>query len=237
MNHYNKIIILFSIIAYTNSCKRLSELELQSEHSPNIILILADDMGYADLNTYGATYATPNLNSLAQEGIKLTNFYSFPNCSPTRAALMTGAYPQRVGMPRVVGPKGPAWTKDIYRLGLNSNETTIAEMLRENGYATAAVGKWHLGHHIEHLPLKHGFDTYFGLPYSNDMHPPNNPEWPDLPLIEDSLVIELNPDQRKLTKRYTDFSLNFIEKNKEEPFFFYIWRIACHTYHYMFRIV
>ncbi|WP_276167419.1 sulfatase family protein [Zobellia alginiliquefaciens] len=214
--------LLAILLTVTLSCKEKMKIAAQADNPPNIVFILADDMGYADLNIYGAPYATPNLNSLAQEGMKLTNFYSFPNCSPTRAALMTGSYPQRVGMPRVVGPNGPAWTEDLYRLGLNPNETTLAEMLGGNGYTTAAVGKWHLGHQIEHLPINHGFDTYFGLPYSNDMHPPNNPEWPDLPLIQDSLVIELNPDQRTLTKRYTDFGLDFIDKNKEKPFFLYL---------------
>ena len=159
---------------------------------------------------------------MAKEGIKLTSFYAMPSCSPSRAALMTGCYPQRVGIPFVVGPEGPDWTKDKFNIGLNPQEETVAEMLKKKGYATACVGKWHLGHLPEHLPTHHGFDEYFGLPYSNDMWPANGKEWPDLPLVEGEKVIETNPDQSQLTQRYTRRALRFIEQHQEEPFFLYL---------------
>lgn len=135
---------------------------------------------------------------------------------------MTGCYPQRVGLPWVVGPKGPAWTADKYLVGLNSAEETLPELLQKREYTTACVGKWHLGHLQPHLPLQHGFDTYFGLPYSNDMVPSNQSEWPDLPLLEGNQVVESNPDQSQLTKRYTEKAVAFIEAQKEGPFFLYL---------------
>ena len=191
--------------------------------SPNIIFILADDLGYADLGCYGAAgIQTPRIDQMAKEGIKLTSFYAMPSCSPSRAALMTGCYPQRVGIPFVVGPEGPNWTKDKFNIGLNPREETLAEILKKKGYATVCVGKWHLGHLPEHLPTHHGFDEYFGLPYSNDMWPANGKEWPDLPLVEGEKVIETNPDQSQLTQRYTQRALGFIEQHQEEPFFLYL---------------
>ena len=190
---------------------------------PNIIFILADDLGYADLGCFGAKgVQTPRLDSMAAEGLKLTSFYVMPSCSPSRAALMTGCYPQRVGFPFVVGPEGPEWTQGRHQLGLHPQEETVAEVLREAGYATACIGKWHLGHHPEHLPTHHGFDEYFGLPYSNDMRPTNNNEWPDLPLIDGETVVEINPDQSQLTQRYTQRALTFLEQHQQEPFFLYL---------------
>jgi arylsulfatase A-like enzyme len=189
---------------------------------PNIIIIFADDLAYSDLSCFGASFPTPNLDSLAKEGMRFTNFYAQPQCSPSRAALLTGCYPQRVGIPWVVGPEGPAWTKDKYFVGLHQDEQTLPELLKSKGYATACVGKWHLGHHSAHLPTRHGFDTYFGLPYSNDMYPPNQVEWPDLPLLDQEKIIEKNPDQSLLTQRYTEKAIQFIQKNKRKPFFLYL---------------
>jgi arylsulfatase len=189
---------------------------------PNVIIILADDLGYADLSCYGSTIRTPNLDRMAADGMRLTHFYAQPQCSPSRAALLTGCYPQRVGIPWVVGPKGPDWTKDKYFVGLNPAEQTLPELLKNNGYATACVGKWHLGHYEAHLPTRHGFDQYYGLPYSNDMVSTAGPDWSDLPLMEGKRVIELNPDQSKLTQRYTDRAVAFINANRTRPFFLYL---------------
>lgn len=190
---------------------------------PNVILILTDDQGYADVGVYGARgFATPNIDRLASEGMRFTSFYA-PNaaCSPTRAAIMTGSYAPRVGIPHVLGPRS--------RRGLNPDEWTIAELLRERGYATTAVGKWHLGDHPDFLPTNHGFDSYFGIPYSNDMSPvpANNPReyarrHPGLPLIRDTTVIEREPDQRSLVQRYTEEVVSFIDAHADRPFFVYM---------------
>jgi arylsulfatase len=189
---------------------------------PNIILILADDMGYADVQGYGAAYPTPNILKLQREGMKLTSFYAQPQCSPSRAALMTGCYPQRVGIPWVVFPEGPEIAKDKYFVGLHPDEQTLPELLKQRSYATACIGKWHLGHHQEHLPLQHGFDEYFGLPYSNDMGPEKFASWPALPLIDGNEVVEKSPDQSALTARYTMRALAFIDKHAGKPFFLYL---------------
>jgi len=189
---------------------------------PNVIIIFADDLGYGDIEGFGAKYSTPNLKALQLEGMKFTSFYSQPQCSPSRAALMTGCYPQRVGIPWVVGPEGPQWTRDKYFIGLNPNEKTLAEIFKDKNYSTACIGKWHLGHHAQHLPTHHGFDMYFGLPYSNDMWPPNLPEFPDLPLMDNENIIEKNPDQTQLIKRYTERALTFIKQKKSSNFFLYI---------------
>ena len=188
-------------------------------HKPNFVVILTDDQGYEDAGCYGSPdIDTPNLDRMAAEGVRFTDFYSAaPSCTPSRAALMTGCYPQRVSLPNVIGPKS--------NIGINANEVTLAEVLKTQGYATACYGKWHLGHHREFLPTRHGFDDYFGLPYSNDMwphHPTNKNGYPDLPLIEGVETIELNPDQRMLTTWYTERAVAFIEKNKERPFFLYV---------------
>ena len=167
---------------------------------PNVVLIFCDDMAYADIGSYGAKgYKTPNLDRLARQGVKFTDFYvAQPVCSASRAALLTGCYPNRVGIKGALGPQS--------KIGINSNEVTIAEILKERGYATAIYGKWHLGHRPEFLPLRHGFDDYFGLPYSNDMwpkHPTAGTNYPLLPLIRGEQTIELMPDQTRLTTWYT----------------------------------
>ncbi len=191
---------------------------------PNFVIIFCDDLGYADIGCYGAKgFETPNLDRMAAEGMRFTDFYvAAPSCTPSRAALLTGCYPQRVSLPRVLFPEGPNWTKDLSRIGINSKETTVADILKSQGYATACFGKWHLGHHPPFLPTRHGFDEYVGLPYSNDMRPENNKEYPPLPLIKDETVIESDPDQSKLTTLYTEEAIRFIEKNKDRPFFVYL---------------
>jgi arylsulfatase A-like enzyme len=189
-----------------------------SGRPPNVVLIFADDQGYADIGCYGARgYQTPHLDRLAAEGLRCTDFYvAQAVCSASRAALLTGCYPNRIG---ILGALGPA-----SKIGIHAGERTLAEVLKARGYATAIYGKWHLGHHPQFLPTRHGFDDYFGLPYSNDMwpHHPTNKSFPDLPLIEGEKIIAHNPDQRNLTTWYTERAVRFIETNKDRPFFLYV---------------
>src|SRR5690348_10966288 len=172
---------------------------------PNIVLIFADDLGYGDVGCYGSQNRTPNLDRMAAEGVRFTDFYvAQAVCSASRAALLTGCYPNRVGILGALTPRS--------RIGLNSNEVTIAKLLKGRGYATAIYGKWHLGDAPQFLPTHHGFDEFFGLPYSNDMWPrhPANTNYPPLPLIEGEKVIEVMPDQTRLTVRYTERAVQFI---------------------------
>jgi arylsulfatase A len=190
----------------------------KTSRPPNIVLIFADDLGYGDLGCYGAKgYETPNLDHLARQGVRFTDFY-VPQavCSASRAALLTGCYSNRVGILGALGPGA--------KIGINADEVTMAEALKARGYATAIYGKWHLGDHPAFLPTRHGFDDYFGLPYSNDMWPkhPTTRTYPDLPLMEGEKVTQLNPDQTQLTTWYTEHAVRFIEKNKERPFFLYV---------------
>ncbi len=174
---------------------------------PNIVFILADDLGYGDLGCYGSkTILTPNLDRLAADGVRFECFYSgAPVCTPSRVALLTGRHPVRVGLDRVLGAKATS--------GLPESEVTLAQVLRKAGYATACVGKWHLGHESKFLPTRRGFDRYFGIPYSNDMKP--------LVLLRGEEKIEEPADLSALTKRYTDEALAFIRDNKTRPFFLY----------------
>jgi arylsulfatase A len=188
-----------------------------ADRPPNFVIIFADDLGYADLKCFGSPYSdTPNLDQMAAEGRRFTSFYvAQAVCSASRTALLTGCYPNRVG---IQGALGPAATH-----GIHPDELTIAEVLKPRGYATAIFGKWHLGHHPEFLPTRHGFDSYFGLPYSNDMWPKHpTAKFPDLPLVEGEQTIELNPDQSKLTTWYTERAVKFIEANSDRPFFLYL---------------
>jgi arylsulfatase A len=205
---------------------------------PNFVIIFTDDQGYGDLSCFGSkTIKTPNIDRIAKEGRKFTSFMvASPVCTPSRAALLTGCYPKRVGMHQHV--LFPASTK-----GLNAKEHTIADHLKGQGYATACFGKWHLGHHKETLPTANGFDTYYGIPYSNDMNHPDNKGkprggwqgmdilWADpestltkwkTPLFEDEKIVELPVDQRTITRRCTQKSIDFIKANKDKPFFVYI---------------
>lgn len=189
---------------------------------PNFIIIFADDLGYGDLGCYGhPTIRTPNLDRMASNGIRLTQFYvAAPVSSPSRAALLTGCYPKRVGLHKhVLFPHSET--------GINKNEFTIAELLKQKNYNTACIGKWHLGHQERFLPENHGFDYYFGLPFSNDMskayqNSRGNEKYEYLlPVIQGSDTLELDPDQTTLTKRLTNEALKFINRNKDEPFFLY----------------
>ena len=197
----------------------------ESNQKPNIVIIFTDDQGYEDVGEYGAEgFQTPNLDKMADNGMVFTDFHVAASvCTPSRAALLTGCYPQRVGLQGVLFPEGPEWTKGYKsQAGINQNEVTIAEMLKKEGYSTSCIGKWHLGHHKKFLPPNHGFDEYFGLPYSNDMRPENNEAYPPLPLIEGTEVIEKNPDQSQLTRRYTKRAVDFINRNQDNPFFLYL---------------
>ncbi len=193
---------------------------------PNFVIVFTDDQGYGDLSCFGhPTIHTPHLDALAAGGMKLTQFYvASPVCSPSRAALLTGCYPKRVGMHRHV-----VFPQDDH--GLHPDETTIAEVLRAGGYATAAFGKWHLGHRQGLLPTDQGFDEWFGVPYSNDMaqihRKPGNKYRFRLPLMrgttaEGCEVVEWEPDQRLLTRRYTEAAIDFIDRHHAEPFFVYL---------------
>lgn len=203
-----------------------------AESPPNVVIIFIDDMGYADIHPFGDTgYPTPNLDRMAAEGRKFTDFcVSSAVCSASRSALMTGCYHKRIGISGALGPKS--------NIGINSNETTIAEICRSQGYRTAIYGKWHLGHNPKFLPTNHGFDEYYGIPYSNDMwplHPAtlakrrSNPDapsnWSELPMIKDTkIVIEsVQPqDQEQMTKQFTERAVEFIKRDSEKPFFLYV---------------
>ncbi len=176
---------------------------------PNIIFVLTDDLGYGDLGVYGSTMiSTPNLDALAEQGLKLTSYYAPANvCTPSRAALLTGRQPIRMGL--AAGVIRPESTH-----GLPQSETTLATLLRNHGYRTAMIGKWHLGHTPEHWPTAHGFDRFYGVPYSNDMTP--------FPLYDGDEVIEEPADQARLTERYTDATIAFIEEAGDAPFFVYL---------------
>lgn len=182
---------------------------------PNVIIILTDDQGYHDMGCAGnEMMVTPNIDKMAAEGIRFTDCYAAAaTCTPSRAGLLTGCYPPRVGLYWVLFPGSKA--------GLNPYETTMAEMLKTNGYSTALAGKWHLGDHQQVLPNNHGFDEYFGIPYSNGMLPgaSKNREFPPLPLYRNNDVLETNPDQSQFTKRFTEFSTGFIRQHKSDPFF------------------
>ena len=206
--------------------------------TPNFIVIFTDDQGYEDIGCFGSPkIKTPNLDKLAAEGRKFTSFYSANSvCSPSRAALMTGCYPTRVSVPGVLFPR--------HKEGLNPDEITIAELLKTKGYATSCIGKWHIGHKPKFLPTRQGFDSYFGIPYSNDMTidpeaklaaniilregftldriKNEKPKKNLVPLMRNEEVIEYPCDQTTLTKRYTEEAVRFIEKNEDKPFFLYI---------------
>ncbi len=181
---------------------------VQKDKLPNIIHIFADDLGYGDLGCYGAIdIKTPNIDRLAADGIKFTQFYSASSvCSPSRAGLLTGRYPQRMGINQVFFPE--SFT------GMSPSEITIAEMLKQKNYATGIVGKWHLGHRAKFLPLQQGFDSYFGIPYSNDMR--------SVVYMEDNDVVDYEVDQHNTTKTYTERALKFIDQQKGRPFFLYL---------------
>jgi arylsulfatase len=206
-------LLIFLLFCCCNNQQKLS--------SPNIIFILTDDQGYGDLGIYGATdIETPNLDQLAAEGARFTSYYATqPVCSASRASILTGCYPDRIGIHNAYSPGS--------KVGLNPEETTLAELLKAKGYATGIFGKWHLGDAPEFQPRKHGFDEYYGILYSNDMWPkhPQQGEWfnfPDIYLYENETPLKALEDQSFLTGALTDRAIEFIQRNKETPFFVYL---------------
>lgn len=196
---------------------------------PNVVVIFMDDMGYADIAPFGAEVKTPNLNRLAVEGTKFTSFYSAQAvCSASRTGLLTGCYPNRVGITGALGPHS--------KTGIAAEEMTLGELCKQINYATAIFGKWHLGDAREFLPLQNGFDEYFGLPYSNDMTPHRKAgivkNYPNLPLLRQNTVV--NPDvdaaaQDQLTTWYTEHAVDFIRRHKDKPFFLYVPHAMMHV--------
>lgn len=189
---------------------------------PNVVLILADDLGYTDVGVYGAEgFATPHLDRLAREGIRFTDFHvAQAVCSASRAALLSGCYPNRIGIEGAVEP----W----FKIGIHPRELTLPKMLKQKGYATGMVGKWHLGRPLEFMPLRNGFDEYFGLPYSNDqwpLHPEKPGVFPPLPLFDGEEIVDPDVNHREmeqLTARYTERAVRFIDRHKDGPFFLYL---------------
>ncbi|MDO8684662.1 MAG: sulfatase-like hydrolase/transferase [Armatimonadota bacterium] len=186
----------------------------EAKRQPNFVLINCDDLGYGDLGCYGSELiATPNIDALAKGGTRLTDFYSCAAvCTPSRAGLMTGRYPLRSGLTRVLLPNDT--------IGI-TNEVTVAEILKQRGYSTACIGKWHLGCLPKHLPTSHGFDYFYGLPYSNDMQKEHRKD-PPIPLMRGNEIIEAPVVQETLTERYTEEAIKFIKNNKKRPFFVYL---------------
>ena len=198
------------------------------EKRPNIVLINCDDLGYGDLGCYGSTVnSTPALDRMAEEGMRLTDFYmASPVCSPSRGAMMTGCYPPRIGFGAFEG-RGVLFPGQP--VGLNPEEITIGRLLHDVGYATKLVGKWHCGDQPEFLPTRHGFDSYYGIPYSNDMgRQAEDDTWPPLPLVRDEAMIQQQPDQAALTERYVEESVRFIRENRDRPFFLYLAHMYVH---------
>ncbi|HKJ77998.1 MAG TPA: sulfatase, partial [Prolixibacteraceae bacterium] len=225
-------LILFFIIGITGIMDAVAaDITGEKNQQPNFVIIFADDLGYGDLGVFGhPTIKTPQLDKMAFEGQKWTNFYvAAPVCTPSRAGLMTGRLPIRSGMcsdkRRVLFPDSNG--------GLPQSEITIARALKSNGYKTAAIGKWHLGHKSPHLPTDHGFDSYFGIPYSNDMDKQDKIDHFTLaegerfqsynvPLMRNDKIIEQPADQRTITKRYTEEAVSRIKEMKDGPFFIYL---------------
>jgi arylsulfatase len=214
----NFILIIF-LCFYQNNIGQSSDGAHRA--LPNIILIFTDDQGYNDVGVFGAAdISTPNLDKMAEEGARMTNFYAAQAvCSASRAGILTGCYPNRIGIHNALMPES--------KIGLNPDETTLAEMLKTKGYATAIFGKWHLGDNARFMPNQHGFDEFFGIPYSNDMwplHPQQGPvfNFGPLPLYENETVIDTLTDQSQLTTDITEHSIDFIRRNKDKPFFLYV---------------
>lgn len=223
------LVFLFLAISLC-SCQSSSDQAKSDSSLPNVVLIFTDDQGYGDIGSYGAAgFSTPYLDQLANEGMRFTHHYAAqPVCSASRAGLLTGCYPNRIGISGALFPH--------HKVGINTEEVTLAELLKEKGYATGIFGKWHLGHHKEFLPLQHGFDEYLGVPYSNDMWPikldgtqakpgEGRGNFPHLPLVEGNETIEeikTFAGQDKLSQLYTDRAVDFIKRNAEQPFFLYL---------------
>lgn len=225
-----KLYLCFGILILFANCNYKVNEE---ERPPNIILINIDDMGYADIGPFGSPInKTPHLDKMAEEGLKLTSFYSpDPVCSPSRAGLMTGTYPKRIGMARASEERIVFFPGD--RIGLNPSEITIADLLKEAGYATGIFGKWHLGDQPEFLPNEQGFDEYYGIPYSNDMwHQHDYHPYPPLPILHNTQIVDTvltMEDQGELAYQFTSRATEFIRKHKDGPFFVYLPHAFVHS--------
>lgn len=233
------LVLLLEAVIALKPCHGADETRPLGERQPNIVIIFIDDLGYADIGPFGATaYKTPHLDRMAAEGRVFTDFHSATAvCSASRAALMTGCYPERVSILGALNPTA--------QHGIHADEVTLAELCRSRGYATAVFGKWHLGHHRPFLPLQHGFDEYFGLPYSNDMSPlqaemvPMPPaaaerkrRSPPLPLFEGNEIIDqaIDPQEHaQLTTRYAEHAVSFIDRHKDRPFLLYVPHTMVHV--------
>jgi len=222
-------LLLLAAVAWLPLFAGDSVLAAETRRPPNIVVIFIDDMGYADIGPFGARgYTTPNLDRLAREGRRFTDFY-VPQavCSASRSGIMTGCYNVRIGIPGALTHRSD--------IGISAGEMTLAEVAKQRGYATACFGKWHLGHHPKFLPTRHGFDEYFGLPYSNDMwplHPEVGSKFPDLPLFDGERVVNprmLDADQNQLTTQYTERAVQFIERNHARPFLIYLAHTMVHV--------
>ena len=217
----NNLLCLISVFIFFCCLLGHSQKPKNTARPPNFLIIFTDDQGYADLGCFGGTHVkTPHIDKMAAEGAKLTSFYvAAPLCTPSRAALMTGSYPKRIGMAKRVLLAADS-------LGLNPKEVTIAEVLKSAGYKTGIFSKLHLGDQPEFLPTRQGFDEFFGIPYSHDIHPFHQNQkkfnFPPLPLLDGETLIEMDPDADYLIKRITERTIKFIEKNKEQPFFVYL---------------
>lgn len=230
MKYFISSAILVLVLLTAVNGAAAAEKKTAAKQPPNIVVVFIDDMGYGDIEPFGSKLnKTPHLNRMAEEGLKFTSFYvPAPYCTASRAGLMTGCYPKRVGLAvgswhKVLFPKDPN--------GLNPSEKTVAEVLKDAGYATGCFGKWHLGDQPEFLPNNHGFDSYFGIPYSSDMWPfqPGCKKWengvPPLPIMRDTKVVDIvenMEDQAALCRQFTDEATAFIRKNKDTPFFVYL---------------
>jgi len=197
-----------------------------ADRPPNFIVLFCDNLGYGDIEPFGSTlHRTPSLNRMAAEGRKFTHFYASAGvCTPSRASIMTGCYAQRVGLH--LNPRDHHVLRPVSPYGLHPDETTLAEALKALGYATAHIGKWHLGDQPEFLPTRQGFDFFFGIPYSDDMTERvwerDGSHWPPLPLMRGEVVVEAPADRDTLTKRYTEEAVAWIRANREHPFFLYL---------------
>ncbi len=225
MRHPPILLVLAALLCAALAAPHATAAEAPARR-PNVVLIFIDDMGYGDISPINpkCKNRTPNLERMAREGMKLTSFYAAPVCSVSRAQVMTGCYGQRVSIPGVLFPGAAN--------GISASEHTVAELMKAQGYATKCIGKWHLGDQPEFRPTRHGFDEYFGLPYSNDMMKKAKVNGQlVVPLVRNEKVIELltGDDQDRLTERYTDEALKFITENKERPFFLYMPHTAVHT--------
>ncbi len=203
---------LLTLLVALAGCKKPVEVKKPIQ-KPNVLIILADDLGYGDISSFGQpNYTTPQIDNIAKEGVLSTDFYvPTPYCAPSRATLLTGRFPLRHGLVRNPAPDA---SEAANNLGISQNEITLAEVFRDAGYATKAIGKWHMGHKKEYFPVEHGFDEYYGILYSNDMRP--------VQIIQNRDTVQYPVDQRFLTKDYTRQAIDFIKRKKEDQFFLYL---------------